>query len=250
MKTRLLKIAFYLSIFVYWQLVCWSGWVSPALLPAPLQVFQSILQMVQNGTLLQGTLVSLARLSAAYLAALVGGVLIGVVVSRYGWMEDTVGSLALSLQTLPSICWLPLAVIWFGASETAIFFVVVMGAVLSVIIATEAGIRHVPPVLIRAARSMGARGFNLYRRVILPAAFPAIINGFKQGWAFAWRTLMSAELLYGNRGLGYLLSTGKKANDTSQFLGVILVLLLIGIGVEWMFFRPLERHVRHRWGLA
>ena len=206
--------------------------------------------MIRDGSLLAGAAVSLILLAAAYLAAALGGVGLGVVISRFEWMEGTVGSLALALQTLPSICWLPLAVLWFGASEKAIFFVVVMGAILSVVLATEAGIRHVPKVLIQAARSMGASGFPLYLRVILPAAFPAIIAGFKQGWAFASRTLMAAELLYGSRGLGYLLQAGKKANDTSMFLAIILVLILIGVGVETAFFRPLERKIRNRWGLS
>lgn len=250
MKNNLLKFLFFAALFLSWQIVVWSGIFPAEILPGPAQVLGSLGKILADGSLFSGALVSLARLLVAYLASLVGGVAIGVVISRYEWMETTVGSLALALQTLPSICWLPLAVMWFGASERAIFFVVVVGAILSVILATEAGIRHVPKVLIQAARSMGASGFALYRRVILPAAFPAIIAGFKQGWAFAWRTLMAAELLYGNRGLGFLLQAGKKANDTSLFLAVILVLIVIGLTVEMVFFRPLEKGVRARWGLS
>jgi NitT/TauT family transport system permease protein len=250
MKNNLIKILFFISLFFTWQIVVWTGIIPPSALPGPGQVLASLMTILQDGSLLSGALVSLARLFAAYVTAMVGGVLIGIVISRFEWMESTVGSLALALQTLPSICWLPLAVIWFGASEAAIFFVVVIGAILSVVLATEAGIRHVPKVLIQAARSMGASGFALYRRVIVPAAFPSIIAGFKQGWAFAWRTLMAAELLYGNRGLGFLLQAGKKANDTSLFLAIILVLITIGVAVELAFFRPLEKKVRAQWGLS
>jgi NitT/TauT family transport system permease protein len=250
MKNNIIKFLFFLSLFLAWQGIVWTGALPPHILPGPGQVLTSLFSLVKDGSLLNGALISLARLLVAYVTALVGGVLIGIVISRFEWMESTVGSLALALQTLPSICWLPLAVIWFGASETAIFFVVVIGAILSVVLATESGIRHVPKVLIQAARSMGATGPTLYRRVILPAAFPSILTGFKQGWAFAWRTLMAAELLYGNRGLGYLLQAGKKADDTSMFLAIILVLILIGIGVETVFFRPLEKKIRNRWGLS
>lgn len=250
MKNNILKISFFASIVLAWQVVVWLGIFPSQKLPGPAHVMASLGTMAADGSLLKGTLVSLARLLTAYVTAVAGGLLVGVVVSRFEWMESTVGSLTLALQTLPSICWLPLAVIWFGASEEAIFFVTVIGAILSVVLATEAGVRHVPKVLIQAARSMGASGIGLYRRVVIPAAFPAIIAGLKQGWAFAWRTLMSAELLYGNRGLGYLLQAGKKDEDTSRFMAVILVLILIGLAVEMFFFRPLEKGVRNRWGLS
>ena len=250
MRNNVIKCAFFLSLLLAWQVLVWIRIVPLNVLPGPVQVFGSLSSLVRDGSLLGGALISLSRLLAAYVTSVLGGVAIGVVISRYEWMESTVGSLALGLQTLPSICWLPLAVIWFGAGEKAIFFVVVIGAILSVVLATEAGVRHVPKVLVQAARSMGASGFELYRRVILPAALPAIIAGFKQGWAFAWRTLMAAELLYGSRGLGYLLQMGKKSEDTSMFLAIILVLIAIGIGVELAFFRPLEKSVRGRWGLS
>ncbi len=250
MKNTAIKFIFFLSLFLVWQGIVWTGVLPSHILPGPVQVLVSLVLLVKDGSLLDGLGISLIRLFAAYVTAVIGGVVIGIVISHFEWMESTIGSLALALQTLPSICWLPLAVIWFGASETAIFFVVVIGAILSVVLATEAGIRHVPKVLIQAARSMGANGPTLYRRVIIPAAFPSILAGFKQGWAFAWRTLMAAELLYGNRGLGFLLQAGKKTDDTSMFLAIILVLILIGITVETLFFRPFEKSIRSRWGLG
>src|SRR5258708_2725475 len=131
MKNNVIKIIFYLSLFLVWQVIVWTGMLPSHILPGPGQVLASLFVLVQDGSLLNGMLISLARLFAAYVTAIVGGVLIGIVISHFEWMESTVGSLALALQTLPSICWLPLAVIWFGASETAIFFVVVIGAILS-----------------------------------------------------------------------------------------------------------------------
>lgn len=250
MKNHLIRIVFFLGLFLVWQVVVWSGLLPLKILPGPAEVLGSLKSMVGDGSLLSEVSVSMTRLVGAYLVAVVFGVVFGVFISRFEWMESSVGSLTMALQTLPTICWLPLAVVWFGASEKAIFALVVLGGILSVILATEAGVRHVPTVLIRAARSMGATGFELYRRVVLPAAFPAIISGLKQGWAFSWRTLMAAELLFGHRGLGYLLQEGRKAEDTSLFLAVILVMLAIGISVEMFFFRPMEKQVRSRWGLA
>jgi len=250
MKNNFLRAIFYLGLILAWQIVVWSGVLPLKVLPGPVQVLESLKITLVDGSLAAGTWVSLVRLIGAYLTAVFLGIIGGVFISRFDWMESTLGSLILGLQTLPTICWLPLAAVWFGASETAIFFLVVLGGVLSIVLATEAGVRHVPTVLIRAARSMGASGFELYRRVILPAAFPAIISGLKQGWAFSWRTLMAAELLFGNRGLGYLLQAGRKNEDTSLFLAIILVLLVIGITVEMAVFRPLEKQVRSRWGLS
>ena len=250
MKNNLLRIAFYLGLILVWQGIVGLGIFSLKVLPGPFQVLDSLQVILADGSLLAGTWVSLVRLAGAYLTAVVLGVVGGVFISRFDWMESTVGSLILGLQTLPTICWLPLAAVWFGASETAIFALVVMGGVLSIVLATEAGVRHVPTVLVRAARSMGASGFELYRRVILPAAFPAIISGLKQGWAFSWRTLMAAELLFGNKGLGFLLQEGRKKEDTSLFLAIILVLLVVGITVEMAVFRPMEKQVRGRWGLS
>ena len=250
MRDRIIKWAFFAGIFIIWQCIAWSGAFPPNLLPGPLQVLNSLGVMSRDGTIFTGAGVSMFRLIGDYFVAVGGGIIIGVFISRFEWMEGTIGALTLGLQTLPTICWLPMAVIWFGASEKAIFSLVVLGGILSVILATEAGVRHVPVVLIRAARSMGASGFQLYRRVIIPAAFPAIISGLKQGWAFSWRTLMAAELLFGDKGLGYLLQTGRKDNDTSRFLAVILVMLVLGITVELAVFRPLEKKVRGSWGLS
>ena len=250
MKNNLLRVVFYLLLFLVWQGIVSAGFFPLKILPGPAQVLSSLKATVADGSLVAGIWVSLVRLIGAYLTAVFFGILGGIFISRFAWMESTVGSLILGLQTLPTICWLPLAAVWFGASETAIFALVVMGGVLSVVLATEAGVRHVPTVLVRAARSMGASGFELYRRVILPAAFPAIISGLKQGWAFSWRTLMAAELLFGNKGLGYLLQAGRMNEDTSLFIAIILVLLIIGITVEMVVFRPMERQVRSRWGLS
>jgi len=165
-------------------------------------------------------------------------------------VKDTVGGLVLSLQSLPSLCWLPLAVLWFGLSEKAIIFVVVMGSFLAVTINTEAGVRHVPKIYLMAGRNLGARGYRLLLYVVLPASLPHVVTGLKQGWAFAWRSLISGEMIFVSLGLGHLLMMGRDLNDMSRVLAVMTVIMAIGYLVDRLIFENLEVHIRHKWGLV
>lgn len=196
-----------------------------------------------------GTLISLKRIAIGYGLSVFLGTVLGVALAKFRTLEDTVGTLVLGLQTLPSICWLPLALLWFGLNEKAIIFVVIMGALLSVTMATEAGIKGVSPLYLKAGRNMGLRGFRLFREVILPAALPSIIMGLKQGWSFAWRSLMAGELLFVSLGLGHLLMMGRELNDMNQVVAVMILVVVIGLVVDILFFAKIERAVRLRWGL-
>ncbi|RPI07552.1 MAG: ABC transporter permease [Zetaproteobacteria bacterium] len=189
------------------------------------------------------------RIFVGYGISVAVGTLLGLVQARWKLVDETLGSLVLGLQTLPSICWLPLALLWFGLNERAIIFVVVMGSLLSITIATEHGVKHTPPLLIRAAQTMGARGLKMYVDVILPAALPSVIEGMKQGWSFAWRSLMAGELLFVSMGLGQLLSMGRELNDMSQVVAVMMVIVGIGLCVDRLVFARLGNSVRRRWGL-
>jgi NitT/TauT family transport system permease protein len=190
------------------------------------------------------------RLIIGFGISAVIGLVLGLAIGRKRYLAETLGSLVLGLQALPSICWLPLALLWFGLSETAILFVVVMGALLSITLSTEAGVKNTPPLYLRAARNLGARGWKMYALVILPAALPSIITGMKLGWSFAWRSLMAAELLYVSLGLGHLLMIGRELNDMSQVLAVMLVIITIGLLIDRAIFSPLEARIRERWGLG
>jgi NitT/TauT family transport system permease protein len=174
---------------------------------------------------------------------------LGLLIGRVRLLQETLGTVILGLQALPSICWLPLAILWFGLSERAILFVVVMGAVLSICLSAVDGVRNTPPLYLRAARTMGAEGWALYWRVILPGALPAILTGMKLGWSFAWRSLMAGELLYVSLGLGQLLTLGRELNDMSRVMAVMLVIVALGLTVDRLLFAPAERLVRERWGL-
>ena len=179
------------------------------------------------------------------------GLPLGLLTARFKFLEDTVGVLALGLQTLPSVCWVPLALLWFGQTEVAMFFVVIMGTLWSVIIATDNGVRHVPPIYVRAARTMGSKHLHTWLKVILPASLPFIVSGMKQGWAFAWRSLMAAEIyvtILSGFGLGHLLHYGRELNAMDQFIGIMLVIIAIGLVTDKMLFAPWERLLHRRWG--
>jgi NitT/TauT family transport system permease protein len=216
-------------------------------------VGRSLWDGLRDGTLIIAVRISLLRLGVAFVLALGIGSVLGMLSGTVDIFDRTVGALALGLQTLPSICWLPLAVVWFGLSERAILLVTLMGALLAVTIAVNDGIRNIPPIYLRAAGMMGARGWRLYREVMLPAAFPSIISGAKQGWAFAWRSLMAGELLSvssGALGLGQTLMHARDLNDMSLVIAVMVILVGIGIVTDRLVFTRLESSVRTRWGLA
>ncbi len=223
------------------------------MLPGPSQVAHALAGGLRSGSLVAACRVSLVRLGGAFAIAMVLGTALGLLNGIFPLAQRTIGVTALGLQTLPSICWLPLAAVWFGLGETAILFVTLMGALLAVTLAVGDGIRNVPPLYVRAASMMGARGWRLTWEVMLPASFPAIIAGAKHGWAFAWRSLMAGELLAvsaGALGLGQTLKHGRDVNDMSLVLAVMLILVAIGIVADRLVFTRLEHAVRRRWGLV
>jgi NitT/TauT family transport system permease protein len=206
---------------------------------------------VADGSLVGAVLVTARRLVVGYVVGLLLGVPLGFLTARVRAAADTLGVLALGLQTLPSVCWVPLAILWFGLSETAMLFVVVMGTVWSILLATENGVRNVPPLYARAARTMGSRGLHTVTRVTFPAALPFVLSGMKQGWAFAWRSLMAAEIyvtILTGFGLGHLLDYGRELHAMDQVFGVMLVIVMVGLVVDRAIFSPVERALHRRWG--
>jgi NitT/TauT family transport system permease protein len=249
----LTPVAFFILLLALWETGYRLSWWNTYLFPGPSEVWASLSSGLRDGSLIIAAKISLARLAIAFGIALVLGTLLGLLIGTVPLVRRALGPLTLGLQTLPSICWLPLAVIWFGLSERAILFVTLMGALLAITISVSDGIQNIPPLYLRAGRMMGARGFRLYREVMLPAAFPSIITGAKQGWAFAWRSLMAGELLSvstGALGLGQTLMRGRDLNDMSLVLAVMAILIAIGVVADRLVFERLERTVRHRWGLA
>jgi NitT/TauT family transport system permease protein len=245
----ILRTLFFVGLVATWELIARSGAWPEYLFPPFSKVLAAIGHGFSDRSYPIGIGASLWRLIEGYLIALVAGLFIGMAMAEVRWLKDTMGLLVMGLQALPSICWLPLAILWFGLNERAILFVVVMGAVMSIAQSTEDGIRNTSPVYIKAARNLGARGMRIYSAVIFPAALPSIVTGMKQGWAFAWRGLMAGELLYTLPGLGHLLNMGRELNDMSQVLAVIIVIVTIGLITDKLVFGVMEKRVRARWGL-
>ncbi len=226
---------------------------SPVLVPTPRQVWDYLAAATEDGTLWRATLVTMRRLLIGYLVGLIGGIPVGLLCARWTLFRDTIGTLALGLQTLPSVCWVPLALIGFGQTESAMLFVVVMGTLWSVVIATETGVRNVPPIFRRAALTMGSKRLHIWFKVILPSALPFIVSGMKQGWAFAWRSLMAAEIfvtILTGFGLGQLLQFGRDQNAMEQVIGIMVVIVVIGLLADKILFSPFERFLHRRWGFS
>jgi NitT/TauT family transport system permease protein len=242
---------FFAALAALWQLMVVRGQWSPVLLPSPLSVVEYLLGAVSDGSLIEAAAVTLRRLLVGYVMGVAIALPLGLLTSTSQFFEDTIGSMALGLQTLPSVCWVPLALLWFGQTESAMLFVVVMGTVWSVLIATSTGARTIPPIYARAARTMGSGGFHQWTRVILPASLPFLVSGMKQGWAFAWRSLMAAEIyvtILTGFGLGHLLHYGRELNAMDQVIGIMLVIVLVGLLADKALFSPWERFLHRRWG--
>ena len=253
MKRFLYALSFFILLAVAWHMAVRAGFWSPVLLPAPESVASYLWSSILDGTLEQATLVTIRRLLVGYCIGLLVGLPLGLLTARFKICEDTIGVVALGLQTLPSVCWVPLTLLWFGQTENAMLFVVVMGSLWSVVIATDNGVRHVPPIYARAARTMGSKRFHIWYAVILPASLPFLVSGMKQGWAFAWRSLMAAEIyvtILTGFGLGQLLHFGRELNAMDQVIGIMLVIVVIGLLVDKILFSPWETFLHRRWGTA
>ena len=235
-----------------WQFGAWAKGKA-YILPGPGEVIPHFFDLIADGRMLEAVRTTLARAAFGYSLALVIGLLIGLAVARNRILRAAFGSMITGLQTMPTIAWLPLSVLLFGLTESAINFVVVLGAAPAIANGIIAGIDHTPPILLRAGRVLGARGFNSYRHVILPAALPGFVAGLKQGWAFAWRSLLAGELLVAfsaKASLGFDLTTSRDLSDAQGMLSIMLGILVIGIVMDSLVFGRLDRAVRRRWGLG
>ncbi len=247
------KLAAVALALAVWQAVVWSGWRPEYILPSPFTVLARFGRDLGEADTWQAVATTLRRaLSGFALAVVIGGV-VGAAVARVRVLRTAVGSLITGLQTMPSIVWFPVAIVLFERSERAILFVVVLGAAPSIANGVIAGIDHVPPTLVRAGRSLGARGLSAWWHVTLPAALPGVVSGLKQGWAFAWRSLMAGELLViiANRpSIGQDLEFERQFADYTGLYSTMLLVLAIGIIVDALGFGTLDKVVRRHRGLA
>ncbi len=244
------QAGFYCALIGIWSVLAALKIWPPYVFPTPWGVWDSLHAGFADHSFWIAIAVSMKRMLLGYSISVVFGMILGLGVASNKFLEETMGGLLVSLQSLPSICWLPLAVLWFGLSEKAILFVVVMGSLLSVTIAMEDGRKQMPRIYALAGRNLGARGFPLFWYVLLPASLPFIVSGLKQGWAFAWRSLISGEMIFISLGLGQLLMMGRDLNDMSQVIAVMLLIIAIGYVVDALIFRTVERRLQQNWGVA
>ena len=246
------KLAALVVLVVTWQGIALSG-VRPAhVLPGPLPVLEALWGMLRDGTMFSAATTTMSRALLGFALALLCGLATGVAVVRIPALRLATASLITGVQTMPSIAWFPFAILLFGLTEAAILFVVVLGAAPSIANGVLAGVDQVPPLLKRAGTVLGARGWSLYRHVILPAALPGIVAGLKQGWAFAWRSLMAGELLViiaARPSLGTRLHFARELSNARAMLATMLFVLLVGVAVD-SCFAAAERSINRRRGLA
>ena len=246
-----LSLVIFISVFLaVWQLVYMSEVLPKLSLPSPLAVGQTIIELVLNFTIIKGTAFTLWRLFLGFLLSLTLGLIIGLLMIKFQQFGKTMSSFAVGLQSFPSIAWIPFAILLIGFNDFGILFVVVMSCVFSVMLSTYSGLRNVPPIYIRAAKNMGAKGFTLFRYVLIPAATPTLIMGMRQAWSFAWHALIGAEMLITTLvGLGYILSVGREFSNMSQIIATMIVIFTIGLIFDRVVFIKIEEKIRDRWGL-
>src|ERR1700691_54768 len=250
MKKLAKQIIFYSALLGVWVLIAKLRIWPPYLFPPPWGVGHALWDGFADHSFWIGIAVTMKRMLIGYSLSVVLGMILGLAVSSSKFLEETLGGLLVSLQSLPSICWIPLAVLWFGLTEKAILFVVLMGSLLSVTIAMEDGRKQMPKIYGMAGRNLGASGFQLFWHVLLPASLPFIVSGLKQGWAFAWRSLITAEMLYLSLGLGQVLMMGRDLNDMSAVIAVMILIIALGYMVDGIVFKGMERHLQNKWGLT
>jgi NitT/TauT family transport system permease protein len=241
-------------VLLAWQVVVWAKVKPDYVIPSPAQVWTTMADLWHRGALQRGIWLSVSRGLLGFAVSVAVGTPLGLLVARVKPVRAAIGPLLSGLQSLPSVAWVPLAIIFFGLSPATIYTVVLLGAVPSIANGMIAGIDQIPPLYLRVGRVLGARGLVAARHIVLPAAMPGYVAGLKQGWAFSWRSLMAAELITQSprlgTGVGQLLDAGREALDPTLVFGMIIVILLLGVLIDQVLFAPLERAVLRRRGLT
>ncbi|MEU7000265.1 ABC transporter permease [Nonomuraea sp. NPDC046570] len=238
-------------VLVVWELVVLSGWRPEYVFAGPVTTFQDLLHRMGEAEFYQAVATTMRRAVTGFALAMLIGLIIGAAVSRIKVLRAAFGSLITGLQTMPSIAWFPFAILLFGLTESAIQFVVILGAAPSIANGLITGVDYTPPLLLRAGHVLGFRRLQLYRHVILPASLPSFLAGLKQGWAFAWRSLMAGELMViiaYQASLGEQLAISRELADSPGLIGTMIVILALGILID-MLFEAADGALRHRWGL-
>jgi NitT/TauT family transport system permease protein len=241
---------FYLLIVVTWQVLFSAQIIPDYMFPSPLQVGQRLWELTTDNYLWPSVKATFQRMGIGFSIAASAGLLIGLFMGMSRVVNSCLRSLFLGLQTLPTAAWVPVSLLIFGLSEHGIYFVIIMSSAPAVAIATSDGIQHIPPIYLRAARTLGTPGYAMPMRVMLPASLPSIVTGIKLGWTLAWHGGVSAELIKSTIGLGFLLQMGRELNDAAQVIGIMVLTILFGLLLDRFFFGLIQKRILIRWGLA
>lgn len=241
-------------VVVIWQALWAAAFWPEYKLPAPADVGAAIWKITENGDIFGFLWTSVHRAVIGFAIAVLAAIPLGLLISTFSLVRRGIGPIVSGLQSLPSVAWVPAAVLWFGLTDASIYFVVLFGAVPSIANGLVSGMDQIPPILPRVGKVLGAGRLASARHILLPAALPGFLGGLKQGWAFSWRSLMAAELIATSPqlgiGLGQFLHNGMSLSDMSMVMAAIILILFVGIGIELLVFRPLERAVLRARGLA
>lgn len=243
------RAAFFIGLLLIWQLVSASGAYPQYLLPSPLEVFESLFFGFVEADYAKAILHSLRRVCFGYSIAVSIGIFSGLAIARYKFLDNTIGASLTPLQSIPSVAWVPLALLWFGLSEAAVVFIVILEAFIPCALGVRSGVMTVPREIIRAAQTLGSKNLDLYARVIFPAIIPQLVSSLRLSWAFAWRALIAGELFVSGLGIGQTLELGRSLADMARVLSMILVVAILGYITDNVIFRGLEKRVNKAWGI-
>ena len=242
--------AFYLLIIAVWQALFSAQIIPDYLFPSPQQVAQRLWELATDNYLWPSVRATFERMGIGFGIAASVGLLIGLLMGVNRMVNSCLRSLFLGLQTLPTAAWVPVSLLFFGLSDHGIYFVIIMSSAPAIALATSDGIQHIPPIYLRAARTLGTPGYAMPTRVILPASLPSIVTGMKLGWTLAWHGGVSAELIKSTIGIGFLLQMGRELNDAAQVIGIMVLTILFGLLLDRFFFGLIQKRILIRWGLA
>lgn len=250
MTTFLRRTLFIAILAVIWEVTSRLSSLPDFMFPSLSQVLQTLFNGLVNGQIAIAIMKSMSRLLIGFSIAVLLGLLLGYLIWRSKLVEDTLGFLITALQSIPSIVWFPLAIIWFGLNDFSILFIVAIGATWTMTISATSGFKNVPQLYQRVAKMLGSNGFHFLRTVIMPASVPQIISGLRIAWAFSWRALMAGELLGAGGGLGHLLEAGRSLGQMDLVISVMIIIGVIGTIMDNLVFLRLERGVQKKWGIS
>jgi NitT/TauT family transport system permease protein len=236
-------------IAVIWEVTSRLSGLPDFMFPSLIQVFETLFSGLISGQITAAIGISLSRILIGFSIAVILGLILGYLIWRYKLIEDTLGFLVTALQSIPSIVWFPLAIIWFGLNDFAILFIVTIGATWTMTMSATSGFKNVPTLYQRVAKTLGSSGFHFIRTVIVPASIPQLLSGLRIAWAFSWRALMAGELLGAGGGLGQLLENGRALGQMDLVISVMIIIAIIGTIMDRIVFVRLENSILTKWGM-